>query len=147
MTHFIGDTDESDRMIVADVTLTGLPRNRWHIWPRGNCRFMALCPLPDRASQLFDAFRGAHLTLIAVGEPAVSALTQTSWPDTGAALKTVEIPDKDAAGVRRIYGITSPAQILVRPDGYVAYVAHDDWTGTLSKYAELMLPPAGRRDT
>ncbi|MFG1654880.1 FAD-dependent monooxygenase [Micromonospora sp. NPDC049275] len=327
---FLGDTDESDRMVVADVTLTGLPRNRWHIWPRSNGRFMALCPLPDgdkfqlmlklrpnekadlgqeavdrlvhefagsklhvtevhwasvwrpnvrlaqryrsrnvflvgdaahvhpptggqglntgvqdaynlgwklgqvlagapddlldtyeaerqpvavrvlglssdiytrmssrplaavkrgdeerqlalnyrggplaadsgeespnvlagdrapnarfldtdgRPGQLFDAFRGAHFTLIAVGEPAVSALTQISWPGTGAALKTVEVAEKDAAGVRRIYGITSSAQILVRPDGYVAYVTHDDWTGTLSRYSTFMLPPAGRRDT
>ncbi|AGZ44135.1 FAD-dependent monooxygenase [Actinoplanes friuliensis] len=316
---FIGDTDDSDRMIVADVTLTGLPRNRWHIWPRGNGRFMALCPLPDGekfqlmlklrpdekadlnqesvnrlveqfvgntklhvvqvhwasvwrpnirlaqryrsghvflvgdaahvhpptggqglntgvqdaynlgwklaqalagapdflldtyeaerqpiaarvlglstdiyarmssrplaaakrgdeerqlalnyrggplaadsgedspkviagdrapnarhdAGQLFDDFRGAHFTLIAVGEPAVAALKQISWPGTGAELKTVEIPEKDAAGVRRIYGITGPAHILVRPDGYVAYVTQGDWTGALSKYTELMLP-------
>ncbi|MEU4528513.1 FAD-dependent monooxygenase [Micromonospora ureilytica] len=327
---FIGDTDESDRMIVADVTLTDLPRNRWHIWPRSNGRFMALCPLPDgdkfqlmlklrpdekadlsqeavdrlvhrfagsklhvaevhwasvwrpnirlaqryrsgnvflvgdaahvhpptggqglntgvqdaynlgwklgqvlagapddlldtyeaerqpvavrvlglssdiyarmssrplaaakrgdedrqlalnyrggplaadsgeespnviagdrapnahyldtngRPGQLFDTFRGAHFTLIALGEPAVSALKHISWPGTGAALKTVEVSERDAAGVSRIYGITSSAQILVRPDGYVAYVAHDDWTGTLSKYSELMLPPTGRRDT
>jgi 2-polyprenyl-6-methoxyphenol hydroxylase-like FAD-dependent oxidoreductase len=323
---FIGDTDESDRMIVADVTLTGLPRNRWHVWPRGNGRFMALCPLPDgdtfqlmlklrpdekadlgreamnrlvqefagtrlhvtevhwasvwrpnirlaqryrsgrvflvgdaahvhpptggqglntgvqdaynlgwklaqvlagapdalldtyeaerqpiaarvlglstdiyarmsnrplaaatrgdeerqlaltyrggplaadsddetpnvtagdrapdahyldtggHAGRLFDAFRGAHFTLVAVGEPAVSALEHISWPGTGAALKTVEIPEKDAAGVRRIYGITGPAQILVRPDGYVASVALDDWAGSLSAYAGCMLPPAG----
>ncbi|MGC4809245.1 FAD-dependent monooxygenase [Micromonospora sp. DT228] len=327
---FIGDTDESDRMIVADVTLTGLPRNRWHIWPRSNGRFMALCPLPDgdtfqlmlklrpdegtdlgqeavnrlvhvfagtklhvaevhwasvwrpnirlaqhyrsgnvflvgdaahvhpptggqglntgvqdaynlgwklgqvlagapddlldtyeaerqpiaarvlglssdiyarmssrplaaakrgdeerqlalnyrggplaadsdeetpnviagdrapnaryldtngRPGQLFDTFRGAHFTLIAVGQRAVSALKHISWPGPGAALKTVEVPEKDAAGVSRIYGITSSAQILVRPDGYVAYVAQNDWTGALSTYSELMLPPAGRRDT
>jgi len=95
------------------------------------------------AGQLFDAFRGAHFTLIAVGEPAVSALKQISWPDSGAAVKTVEIPEGEAARVRRTYGIAGPAQILVRPDGYVACVAQDDWTGALSKYTELMLPAAG----
>jgi 2-polyprenyl-6-methoxyphenol hydroxylase-like FAD-dependent oxidoreductase len=43
---FVGTTDETDRMIVADVTLSGLSRKRWHVWPRNKGRFMALCPLP-----------------------------------------------------------------------------------------------------
>jgi 2-polyprenyl-6-methoxyphenol hydroxylase-like FAD-dependent oxidoreductase len=45
--QFVGSTDETDRMIVADVTLTGLSRDRWHVWPRNKGHFMALCPLPD----------------------------------------------------------------------------------------------------
>lgn len=49
---FPGTTDENDRMIVADVSLEGLSRNRWHIWPRNAGRFMALCPLPDGKFQL-----------------------------------------------------------------------------------------------
>lgn len=49
---FPGTTDESDRMIVADVSLQGLSRDRWHIWPRHAGRFMGLCPLPDGTFQL-----------------------------------------------------------------------------------------------
>ncbi len=39
---FEGSTDESDRMIVADLDLGGLARNRWHIWPRLDGRFIAI---------------------------------------------------------------------------------------------------------
>lgn len=49
---FVGTTDAADRMIIADLTLTGLRRDRWHIWPRMAGRFMALCPLPDGKFQL-----------------------------------------------------------------------------------------------
>ena len=54
---FPGTTDENDRMIVADVTLEGLSRDRWHIWPRHAGRFMALCPLPDGQFQLMLKLR------------------------------------------------------------------------------------------
>ncbi|NHA68617.1 FAD-dependent monooxygenase [Phycicoccus flavus] len=55
--EFPGTTDESDRMVVADLTLSGLSRNRWHIWPRHAGRFMALCPLPDGRFQLMLKLR------------------------------------------------------------------------------------------
>lgn len=44
---FTGDTDEDDRMIIADVTIPGLRRNRWHVWPGRSGRFLGACPLPD----------------------------------------------------------------------------------------------------
>jgi 2-polyprenyl-6-methoxyphenol hydroxylase-like FAD-dependent oxidoreductase len=49
---FVGQTDESDKMSVADVLVDGLARNRWHIWPRNGGRFLALCPLPGEKFQL-----------------------------------------------------------------------------------------------
>ncbi|MGS0562162.1 FAD-dependent monooxygenase [Microbacterium aurugineum] len=54
---FEGTTDESDRMIVADVTLSGLARDRWHVWPRRKGRFVALCPLPGEKFQLMLKLR------------------------------------------------------------------------------------------
>lgn len=54
---FQGTTDESDRMIVADVDLTGLSNDRWHIWPRKQGRFVALCPLPGGRFQLMLKLR------------------------------------------------------------------------------------------
>lgn len=43
---FTGSTDEEDRMVIADVTIPGLRRNRWHIWPGTSGRFLGACPLP-----------------------------------------------------------------------------------------------------
>ncbi|MEU1090091.1 FAD-dependent monooxygenase [Streptomyces sp. NPDC005892] len=54
---FPGTTDESDRMIVADLSLDGLSADRWHVWPRHAGRFMALCPLPDGTFQLMLKLR------------------------------------------------------------------------------------------
>ncbi|KQB86177.1 FAD-dependent monooxygenase [Corynebacterium lowii] len=54
---FTGTTDESDRMIVADLSLTGLSDKHWHIWPRLRGHFMALCPLPDGKFQLMYKIR------------------------------------------------------------------------------------------
>ena len=54
---FEGSTDNSDRMIVADVAVSGLSRDRWHIWPRKAGRFMGLCPLPDGKFQLMLKLR------------------------------------------------------------------------------------------
>ncbi|GAA5032625.1 FAD-dependent monooxygenase [Microbacterium fluvii] len=54
---FRGTTDESDRMIVADVVVRGLSRDRWHIWPRKSGRFVALCPLPGDVFQLMLRLR------------------------------------------------------------------------------------------
>ena len=49
---FTGKTDEEDRMVIADVPIPGLRRDRWHIWPGGAGRFLAACPLPG--SPLFQ---------------------------------------------------------------------------------------------
>jgi 2-polyprenyl-6-methoxyphenol hydroxylase-like FAD-dependent oxidoreductase len=43
---FLGDTDESHRMLLGDVRLDGLDRDFWHIWTRPDGRTLALCPLP-----------------------------------------------------------------------------------------------------
>ncbi|MYS94241.1 MULTISPECIES: FAD-dependent oxidoreductase [Streptomyces] len=44
---FVGTTDESDRMLIVDASVTGLARNRWHMWPGRGGRFIGACPLPD----------------------------------------------------------------------------------------------------
>ncbi|MFD3652214.1 FAD-dependent monooxygenase [Streptomyces sp. NPDC058620] len=40
---FVGETDASDRTLIIDGTIDGLPRDRWHIWPRASA---GACPLP-----------------------------------------------------------------------------------------------------
>ncbi|MDN0198853.1 FAD-dependent oxidoreductase [Streptomyces sp. S.PNR 29] len=43
---FVGTTDESDRMLIVDASVTGLARDRWHMWPGRGGRFIGACPLP-----------------------------------------------------------------------------------------------------
>nr|BFE58997.1 FAD-dependent oxidoreductase [Dactylosporangium thailandense] len=93
-----------------------------------------------RHRRLHDAFRGPHFTLLAVGADAIAGLPGGVWPAHGAALRTVSIP-RPPARLRRTYGIRGPAQILVRPDGYVASVAHGAWRDALAESAARMAPP------
>ncbi|MFF5292467.1 FAD-dependent monooxygenase [Paractinoplanes globisporus] len=45
---FEGETHETERMVIADVRLTGLDRDNWHIWPGDDATSfrLGLCPLP-----------------------------------------------------------------------------------------------------
>ncbi|MEK4276409.1 FAD-dependent monooxygenase [Paenibacillus sp. FSL R7-0026] len=47
--RFVGETNESDRMLIIDGTIDGLSRNRWHMWPRTKGKFVGACPLPHSA--------------------------------------------------------------------------------------------------
>jgi 2-polyprenyl-6-methoxyphenol hydroxylase-like FAD-dependent oxidoreductase len=49
---FSGSTDEQDRILIVDAVVTGLSRDRWHIWPGRRGRFIGACPLPH--SDLFQ---------------------------------------------------------------------------------------------
>ncbi|MFG2942760.1 FAD-dependent oxidoreductase [Streptomyces sp. NPDC048282] len=49
---FVGTTDESDRVLIVDATVTGLSRDRWHMWPGRGGRLIGACPLPG--SDLFQ---------------------------------------------------------------------------------------------
>ncbi|WP_405170754.1 FAD-dependent monooxygenase [Paenibacillus sp. FSL H8-0280] len=44
--RFVGETNESDPMLIIDGTVNGLSRNRWHMWPRTKGKFVGACPLP-----------------------------------------------------------------------------------------------------
>ncbi|KOV97287.1 FAD-binding monooxygenase [Streptomyces sp. NRRL B-1140] len=43
---FVGTTDDSDRMLIVDASVTGLTRDRWHMWPGRSGKFVGACPLP-----------------------------------------------------------------------------------------------------
>jgi 2-polyprenyl-6-methoxyphenol hydroxylase-like FAD-dependent oxidoreductase len=44
---FEGETQESEQLFIADVRLSGLDRDSWHIWPGpGRSLRLGLCPLP-----------------------------------------------------------------------------------------------------
>lgn len=42
---FLGQTDETVRMLTADVEMSGLDRDFWHWWPSADGKLLALCPL------------------------------------------------------------------------------------------------------
>jgi 2-polyprenyl-6-methoxyphenol hydroxylase-like FAD-dependent oxidoreductase len=42
---FLGRTDETVRMLTADVEVSGLDRDFWHWWPGTDGKLLALCPL------------------------------------------------------------------------------------------------------
>ncbi|WP_432002144.1 FAD-dependent monooxygenase [Streptomyces sioyaensis] len=83
----------------------------------------APCRTADgRPTRLFDAFRGPHFTLLALGD---IELDEAQLPADPALLRVVRVggpaPDLlDADGhVQDAYG-SGPAVLLVRPDGYLA---------------------------
>jgi 2-polyprenyl-6-methoxyphenol hydroxylase-like FAD-dependent oxidoreductase len=42
---FLGQSDETIRMLTGDVELSGLDRDFWHWWPSPDGKLLALCPL------------------------------------------------------------------------------------------------------
>jgi 2-polyprenyl-6-methoxyphenol hydroxylase-like FAD-dependent oxidoreductase len=44
--EFGGSTDELDKILIVDGPVSGLRRDRWHLWPRGGGQFVGACPLP-----------------------------------------------------------------------------------------------------
>ena len=44
--EFTGSTSQEGRMIVGDVRVDGLARDRWHVWPAAKGGLITLCPLP-----------------------------------------------------------------------------------------------------
>jgi 2-polyprenyl-6-methoxyphenol hydroxylase-like FAD-dependent oxidoreductase len=45
--RFSGSTDDADRILIVDATVSGrLSRRYWHIWPGLGGRFVGACPLP-----------------------------------------------------------------------------------------------------
>lgn len=91
------------------------------------------------ARRVHETLRGPHFTLLAIGRDAVEAGAGDAWPDRGADLVVVPIPDPEAS-LMKIYGVDGPLQILVRPDGYVAYVLAGAWHAGLAEYATRVAP-------
>jgi hypothetical protein len=94
--------------------------------------------------RLFEAFRGPHFTAIAYGSGAAQALLRLSWPAMGAELKrlTVEPGDysDDAGTMKRAYGLTGDALLLIRPDGYLGHLATHDFLASTKKAVQAVTP-------
>ncbi|MER7702621.1 FAD-dependent monooxygenase [Kitasatospora sp. NPDC097605] len=89
------------------------------------------CPGPDGApARLFDRFAGDHFTLLGLGPGARPALGGLPLPGH---VRPVPLDDPDGA-VRRAYGITGDALVLVRPDNHLALTARPDDGGAVLGY-------------
>ncbi|WP_305786274.1 FAD-dependent monooxygenase [Symbioplanes lichenis] len=81
---FAGETYDTHTMFIADVRLTGLPRDAWHMWPGpdGRTQQLALCPLPGTdVWQLFAPLATSEAEMRAVVArlaPEVT-LTHVGW--------------------------------------------------------------------
>ncbi|GAB2984106.1 FAD-dependent oxidoreductase [Amycolatopsis acidiphila] len=69
---FLGEIDEDEQMLLADVRLDGLDRDFWRIWNRAGGGSLALCPLP--ATDTFQV--QASLPPRAATPPTVPALQE-----------------------------------------------------------------------
>jgi 2-polyprenyl-6-methoxyphenol hydroxylase-like FAD-dependent oxidoreductase len=94
-----------------------------------------------REHRLHDLFRGWHFTVLAIGEEATDAGLEDVWPDRGAPLRVVRIPG-DSASLTRIYGIDGPTLVLVRPDGYIAFIVTEGWRSALRAFSRRVAPIA-----
>ncbi|WP_208452725.1 FAD-dependent monooxygenase [Burkholderia gladioli] len=73
---FNGTTDDEDRILIVDAPVSGLRRDRWHMWPRLNGRFVAACPLPH--SDMFQfMIRLATDEAVPQGDEAIAARLQS----------------------------------------------------------------------
>ena len=91
------------------------------------------------AGRLHERFRGPQFTLLAIGEEAIEAAKGLTWPARGAALQVIAIP-RAGEGLASFYGVAGPTLVLVRPDGYVAYVARSDFAAVHAEFLAQVAP-------
>ncbi|WP_051710860.1 FAD-dependent monooxygenase [Streptomyces sp. NRRL S-350] len=86
-------------------------------------------------TRLFDLFRGAHFTLLTIGEhPSLDEPSGQASLPASVGLRRAAVLDP-AGHVARAYGLRGDAVVLVRPDGHVALTGATAHPGT---FAELL---------
>jgi 2-polyprenyl-6-methoxyphenol hydroxylase-like FAD-dependent oxidoreductase len=105
------------------------------------------------STRLFDAFRGPHFTLLAFGACHVGTATEMnqrygfavhahSVLSTDATTGNASLSDSlfDTEGhARRAYDAKDGTLILIRPDGYVGFIANDDSLSGVEAYLDTCL--------
>ena len=80
--EFEGSTREAEQLFIADVRLTGLDRDAWHVWPDADGKSMrlGLCPLPGTGDfQLTTPRMDVPIEqLVAAADPAIT-ITHVGW--------------------------------------------------------------------
>ncbi|WP_067704546.1 FAD-dependent monooxygenase [Actinoplanes awajinensis] len=78
--EFLGSTHEDERMLIADVKLSGLDRAHWHVWPGDPGFRLGLCPLPggDWWQLTAPPTDTPVAELVAATDPAIT-ITEVGW--------------------------------------------------------------------
>jgi 2-polyprenyl-6-methoxyphenol hydroxylase-like FAD-dependent oxidoreductase len=79
---FEGETDETGRLLIADVGISGLDRSNWHVWPDADGRAMrlGLCPLPGTDDfQLVSPLVDAGVEELLAEADSSIGLTRVGW--------------------------------------------------------------------
>jgi 2-polyprenyl-6-methoxyphenol hydroxylase-like FAD-dependent oxidoreductase len=107
------------------------------------------------STRLFDAFRGPHFTLLAFGACHVATATEMNQrrgsvvhahsvlradEPTGNATLSESLFDTEGHA-HRAYDAKDGMLVLVRPDGYVGFIANDDSLSGVEAYLESLLAP------
>ncbi|GGG57781.1 FAD-dependent monooxygenase [Paenibacillus radicis (ex Gao et al. 2016)] len=110
----------------------------------------ATCTGPGGIKRLFDVFQGSHFTLLAFGTHASMALSELSWPNSGAELRRYSVGTghqveheclKDTTGnLTSNYGIFCDTLVMIRPDGYIGSIITTDWVTSFDKMKRMIAP-------
>lgn len=112
------------------------------------------------AVRLYDLFKGGHFTAVAYGPQAIEHLRNIVWPSAGAELKRVMIGAHKGGAIGAVtdpdlsfykqYGLSGDSIVVVRPDGYIAHIAHiatNALATSVSAAMSVMIPPADSSNT
>ncbi|WP_139999863.1 FAD-dependent monooxygenase [Paenibacillus paridis] len=111
----------------------------------------ATCTGSDGVQRLFDVLQGPHFTLLAFGTNASLALSELTWPTSGAQLRSYSVVTGNQADenclhdttgkLASIYGISCDTLVLIRPDGYIGSIITTDWLTAFDNIAKMITPP------
>ncbi|MGQ1646733.1 FAD-dependent monooxygenase [Acinetobacter baumannii] len=101
--------------------------------------------------RLFDTFQGPHFTLIGFGEKTAQVVKDFAWPSKGANLKRllINVDDSHSADYvlkdtkrtfSKAYGVSADTVMLIRPDGYIGYIATSNMQDNLKAYIKKIAP-------
>jgi len=80
--EFEGTTRDAEQLFIADVRLTGLDRDNWHVWPDadGKSMHLGLCPMPgsDDFQLITPRMDEPIEELVAAADPAIT-ITHVGW--------------------------------------------------------------------
>lgn len=89
----------------------------------------ALSTAKGETTTVHELLQGPHFSALAYGAGAAADITKIAWPESGADLKRFSINAGGATSLRdtdeslrSIYGLREDTLMVIRPDGYIAYI-------------------------
>ncbi len=92
----------------------------------------------DPRRRVFSLLRGGRPVLLNLGEP--GGFDATPWADR---VQSIDATCVDVWELPVVGAVTTPTAVLIRPDGYVAWVGERTWSGLADALTRWFGPPAG----